>query len=122
MLRQCQLDLPLLGQQTLQLCTQVGGNKIVETKIFPKVQFLVSEYTILSQCITEALHCLKVHLHDIFYLRFFASKEPTWSPELYPKSTLNMKTFSPSYSNLQLIQHNQRICGEKNRLCQARVN
>jgi hypothetical protein len=48
--------------------------------------------------------CLKVHLHEIFDLWFFSSKEPTWSPDSYPKFVSNIMSNSPRYSKYSTLR------------------
>ncbi len=51
----------------------------------------------------EQEEVLKVHLHEIFVIWFFSSKEPIWSLDSYSKFLLNIDSYSPSYSTFKVI-------------------
>ncbi len=63
---------------------------------------------------------LKVHLHEIFDIRFFSSKASFWSPDQDPKLFSNINSNSPRYSNLKVIPRIIRIRGRKF-FCHARA-
>ncbi len=65
-------------------------------------------------------YSLKVHLHEIFDIRFFSSKASSWSPDQDPKLFSNTNSKSPRYSNSKVIPRIIRIRGNK-LFCRARA-
>jgi hypothetical protein len=63
---------------------------------------------------------LKVHLHEIFDIRFFSSKASSWAPDQAPELFSNINSNSPRYPNLKVIPGIIRIRGKK-LFCHARA-
>jgi hypothetical protein len=63
---------------------------------------------------------LKVHVHEIFDIRFFSSKASFWSPDQDPKLFSNINSNSPRYSTSKVNPRIIRIRG-KTFFCHARA-